>query len=362
MSKFEVKTGTMAVEVLGITNYNELQKILGEKTAQEVVCKNSTDKKEILENVKHYKAIRTPLKKTRAEANKMLKAKSKEILDEFDTAIKLVSDYIEPYEEAVIRYDEEVKARKLERLKTKFIPEIENLNKQIRGINDGLGKELIEFIEFNETWVSKSEKAIFALLNDFVDTAEKQKAQIENNILAVATKAESLKIQYDLQSELNYQLILGDRIYTDGLADLQDRLEEFAFDQQRSEAEAAERAEAEAKRQADKERIEAELQKQRDIEAAQEKARAEERAKIKKERQEEEARKKQIEENDRKFRQQEEIKRMEVAKVKVEAEPSTSSMGLRLKDYTINFPQLSKDKAEKMLEFFNENKIKFEVI
>ena len=347
MEEFEVKLGSVAIDMFAIVNYAEIKNRLGEKLANPI-CKNLEDKKKLELKLKEYTDIRKPIVKERANANKLGTAKVKEILEQFDEIKSLVDEYKSPLLEKISEYDEQNRLKKLVRLEAKFIPEIDKINIKIEEINDGLQYKLLETLEFDEAWTSKSEKAILIILNDFVDNAERAKFQAENNLLAVATKVESLKIQYNLQSDINYQLILGNRIYTDGLADLQYILEDFAADQQRSEVEAAERAEQEALRksevekqklideQKEKER-EAELQKQKELLEAQEKARQEERDKIAAEKAEEEERKKIIKENDKKL-----------------------SANLKTKDYTMFFPQLTTAKAKKMQQFFIENKIKFE--
>jgi len=247
------------------------------------------------------------------------------------------------------------------------------INIKIEEINDGLQYKLLETLEFDEAWTSKSEKAILIILNDFVDNAERAKFQAENNLLAVATKVESLKLQYDLQSDINYQLILGNRIYTDGLADLQYILEDFAADQQRSEVEAAERAEQEAlrklaKEQQEKHRIEeekkyAELNKIR----AEEKAKHKQELKIEKEKIEAENQikwdleKAKMEQEKETFLAEAIKKAKENKKEKIPIDVvKVSATTTKTHARTLHFPELTKEQADKMCKYFNDNDIKFE--
>ena len=294
MDKFEVKTGAVAIEVLGITNYSELQNVLGEKVANVPIC-TKENKKELTETVSHYKKIRTPLKKSRAEANKMLKAKSKEILSEYDTAIDLVSGYIEPFEQEINEYDEKVKRFKLNKIKEETAERLQELNNYIEDMNSNFEHLIIECLEFDEAW-AKNTKAAFEFIQSYKQNAENTYNRIKNNTFAIEMICKKLKNEYDLQSDLNYKLILSDKLYTEDLQVLENTLEKFAEDQQLKEIEAAEIAEKEAIRKAEE-------QKLKEPEAAQEKARQEERERIEKERLEEEEIKRQIAENDRKLKE-----------------------------------------------------------
>ena len=372
MEKFEVKLGSVAIDMFAIVNYAEIKNRLGEKLTNPI-CNNATDKKELELKLKEYTDIRKPIVKERANANKLGTAKVKEILEQFDEIKSLVDEYKLPLLEKISEYDEQNRLKKLVRLEAKFIPEIDKINIKIEEINDGLQYKLLETLEFDEAWTSKSEKAILIILNDFVDNAERAKFQAENNLLAVATKVESLKLQYDLQSDINYQLILGNRIYTDGLADLQYILEDFAADQQRSEVEAAERAEQEAlrklaKEQQEKHRIEeekkyAELNKIR----AEEKAKHKQELKIEKEKIEAENQikwdleKAKMEQEKETFLAEAIKKAKENKKEKIPIDVvKVSATTTKTHARTLHFPELTKEQADKMCKYFNDNDIKFE--
>ena len=327
--KFEVKTGNIAVEMLGITNYEELQKFLGEKNANEVICTKET-KVSITENLKHYKSIRTPLKKTRAEANKMIKSEGQRILGEFDEAIKLVSDYIEPYETAVKTYDDKVKLDKLNRLRNDVMPRLEDLNARVDYINQTLDYRLIEPLEFSEDW-AKSVKTACEYIDTYGKDAQNKFDSAENNIEAVWMLCEKLKNEYDLISTLNYKNILGNDIFTGKLADMKETLDDAAMNQQTIEVEAAEKAIEDEKRKAEKERLAAEKQQ----------------AKL-------DGEKKQIEvEKETKVPQTIEnaISKDHI----VEIEKETYSK-------TIKFPKLTNKDTNLMIQYFEDNDIEWEVM
>ena len=193
---FEVKTGSVAVDVLSITNIDELKKELGEKTANEVVCNNATDKKELTETISHYKKIRTPLKNEKAAARKQIDLIKKNVSDEFDLAINLVSGYIEPYESVVKEYDDKVKREKRERLQAELQDHIASLNTDIEGMNRDLQFTISQELEFSEDW-AKNLKNSLEYIKTYRETAEQKYNQANNNIAALEILCGTLKNQYE---------------------------------------------------------------------------------------------------------------------------------------------------------------------
>ena len=356
--KFEVQLGSVAIDMFAIVNYDEVKSILGEKLVNPK-CENSKDKKELETKLKEYSDIRTPIAKERANANKLGTAKVKEILSQFDEIRDLVDDYKTPLTEAIEAYDEKNRLEKLEKKKAIFLPQIEEANNVIRDINLTYGKALIELIQWDDSFANMKDEKVVFLLEEAIQGAIKRKQEIDNNIEAVEILCESLKGLYNLQSDLNYKLILDDRIYTDSLKDLKERLDKFADQQQKSEAEAADKAEEEANRKAQKEadrvKKEEEAKHQAELKAATEKAIAEERGKIEVEQELEKA--KNLVEEIKAIAEKEEIKQEIEQKIEQHNEKPEES----IKKYKLEF-EITSTEANLMMQYFKDNNIKFEVI
>ena len=363
MNKVEIKRGQNQLIFEGVTNLKELKEFAEEKASNYknivVTEENVTECKKVLQEVKPY---RTQIKKYRAALNKELKSRVSEKLEEVDNITGIFDDVINPVQSKIDEYTEQKRVERLERKKTKFQPEIDKINEKLSQA-DALFVE-VEYLEFDEDWANKKESDIVEILNQFVVDQENKLAFYKARIETVETECKLLKNEYDLAGEINWE-ILGARLYDE---DYKKLLDGIAANQQEQELAAQERAEQEAERkaQAERDRLEAEQKQKeraaeqerlRELEAAQEKARAEERARIEKERLEEEARKREIEENDRKLRDQEIAKRIEKQK-KIEEENKKKGIVSR----TLHFPELTKDQGKMMIKFFNENKIKYEVM
>ena len=204
----KIETGLIAIEVPSIINRDKIVESLGEKNANKIECKNSKDKKSITETVEKYKKIRTPLKKERAAANKQMKEKMKDILGEFDEVIGLVSNYIEPYQSVIDEYDAEVKQRKLDKLKKETANRIAEVNQFIEDMNDTFNYRIADIIMFSESW-AKNTKVAFEYIETVYRNAEYSFKRIKDTVFTVKTICKKLKNEYDLQSELNYRLVLG---------------------------------------------------------------------------------------------------------------------------------------------------------
>jgi len=241
------------------------------------------------------------------------------------------------------------------------MPQLEEANAAITDINSGFGKAgLIEQILWNDEWANWKDEKVKLHLEDEVQKAIAKRNEISNNIKAVQILCKSLKSDYDLQSELNYELILEDRIFTESLETLEKRLEKFAEQQQIAEIEAAEKAAAEeirkAEKKAEQERIAAEERQREEIRKAEENIRAEQEA-IRK--QEEKAR---LEREA--ILRREAIAELEAKKAEQEAKvtPTNDSKSTKTKDITLFFENLSIEKAKRLLQFIAANNIKYEVV
>ena len=236
----KIETGLVAVEITGILNCDKIVEELGEKTANVATCKNSKDKQALTETIKKYKEIRTPLKKTRASVVKEIKAKTKEILGEFDTVIGLVSDYIEPYQTVVDEYDEKNRIAKIEKLKKETAQRISEVNQYIEDMNDTIGYKIADAIVFGD-W-AKNTKVAFEHIDACYRNAEYSYKRIKDTVFAVKMITKKLKNEYDLATDLNCKLILGDKLFTEDLEVIEKILDEFAAEQQITELEATEKA------------------------------------------------------------------------------------------------------------------------
>jgi len=236
----KIETGLIAIEVPSIINRDKIVESLGEKNANKIECKNSKDKKSITETVEKYKKIRTPLKKERAAANKQMKEKMKDILGEFDEVIGLVSNYIEPYQSVIDEYDAEVKQRKLDKLKKETANRIAEVNQFIEDMNDTFNYRIADIIMFSESW-AKNTKVAFEYIETVYRNAEYSFKRIKDTVFTVKTICKKLKNEYDLQSELNYRLVLRDKLYTEDLETIEKILEDFAAEQKITEIEAIEK-------------------------------------------------------------------------------------------------------------------------
>ena len=359
----KVNEGIVRLEVNGVVNIQEIKANLSANLDKyrDIIWTEET-RKDIQEVIKELKPERTKIKKIAATFNKQGKEVIKTKYDEIKSIERLLDEVINPLEQGEKDYIEKVRLANMEKKKAIFADQIAEINKIIEDQNKYFKYTLHEPIQFLDDWGKKSENSIKLELEKIVSDIEKKRTEIINLKDGVMTAAELFKNQYELKSSLNYELILGDRIYTDTLQECKVILEKFAADQQAKEIEAEELAKEEAERKArlEKEKAEAEQKKkeqeaarkhQEELKAAQEKAAAEERARIEKERLQEEERKKAIIENDRKLREQEEKKKSQ----------DKSGEKLVTRDYTMKFT-VNKDQATKLFQFMIDNDIKYEKI
>ena len=313
MSKFEVKTGAVSVEVQSIVNIDEIRKALGEKAANVDEC-NRDNKKELVAAIAYYKKMRTPLKKEKAAARKQCDTIKANISEEFDEAINIVSEHIEPYEEKVKIYDEEIRKNKVAKLRDELEPKIQELNAVIFISNYKLENELNESLEFSEEW-AKNLKGGLEYIKTYNETAINKYNQAKNNITAIEILCDTLKNKYNLTSDINYKLILGNDRFTGQLTELQKRLDDFAADQQAKELEAEQRKEEEIKREQEKTKEPDPLP---------------------------------------------ENYRITMPEVSKQEKPTITES--KTYSRTLYFPELTKEQGGAMIDYFIENKIEFKVV
>ena len=372
--KFVIETGNVMIEMLGITNYEDIKKLLGEKAANPI-CNNSADKKELEAILDDYTKIRKPIKVERASANKYGTAKVKEVLAQYDEITQLIDSYKAPILEVIETYTEKNRLENIERKSAIFAKQIVEINDIIKTLNQEFDYILHEEVIFLDEWGKKSEDAIKKELEKIVTDITNTRTNLLNKIKGVQNTCKMLKGDYDLKSDLDYKIILENDIYIKDLSELEEKLDKFAMNQQKIELDAEEAAEKEANRKAKitadkvaaeqkKKDEEADKKHQEELKATEDKVRAEEKAKQDKI------------EADRKERDLEEkaaelkrLRLLEEQEKKEEVIP-VSQTGLikdrddtpkATRDYTLKFT-VDKEQAQVLFQCLIDNEIKYEKV
>jgi len=310
-----IENGKEIIEFDGIVNLEQVRvEALQIADKYRDIILEDNNIKEAKKIVKELKEPRKEIKSYRAAVNKFLTAAKKSKLADIDDITAIFNDVLQPLENKINMYTEEIKARKLAAKKSEFQEQIEKNNEDLKTISENLPYFEYTAIHFNDEWANKS---ITAISNELNKQIENQRFEIERKIERIEnikTNCRLFKTEYELAGDIDWEQ-LRERIYQDNWKEL---LENMAMTQQTQELAAIERAEERMKREEERK----EEEKQRQLE------------------------------KERRTKEEEERKKLEEKKLKVEPNEEKKIT------YTLKITS-SKTKALQLKEYLTNNNIEY---